>query len=172
MRYIKKIAIILASVFLLYIACIVLLEICSPMLSKWVSGSARIIGLPINATVYTDGHINNDITVYREKTYWDGKKANNYILKLAKFDKDGMLKFIHIDLDDKWIGRPVSTAESDYDIINGSLFQSDVSYHCIDFRNDMKGFNFDPHLEYSNSEIKFDVSPGWLPFNSVRIVLN
>ena len=168
----KRLLIILTAFFLLFVAAAVLLEKYKPILVKWATGSARIIGKPIHAIVFTDGHINNDIQVYRENTYWDGKNSDAYILKLKHFDKDGMLEFININLDEKWIGRPVSTDRADYDVINGSLFQSDVSYHCSDFRDDMKGFNFDPHLEFNDREIKFNVPPGWLKFDSVRIELN
>jgi len=163
---------IIGGSFLLYIICSIFLGFKYPILSKYLSGSARVIGKPINATVYTNGHINKRITVYREKTYWDGKKANDYILNLKEFDKYGMLKFIHIDLTEKWIGRPVSTNEADYKVINGNLFQSDISYHNVDFKDDMKGFNFDPHLSFTVNEIKFNVPPGTLKFDSVRIVLN
>jgi hypothetical protein len=168
----KKILITLAGLFLLYIVFYVLLEINYPVVSKWLDGSARILGKPINAAVYTNGHINNDIKVYRDKTNWDGKIANNYVLNLKYFDKYQMLKFIFIDLDEKWLGTPVSTNEADYKVINGYLFQSDVAYHCADFRDDMKGLNFDPHLKFTDKEIKFNIPPNLLKFDSVRIELN
>jgi len=168
----RKLLTILAGLFLLYIAVSVFLEIKYPIVFKWVYGSARIIGKPINANVYANGHINKYIKVYREKTYWDGKNANDYIINLKEFDKYGMLKFINIDLNNKWIGRPVSTNEDDYEVIDGFLFQSDVSYHCADFRDDMKGYNFDPHLAFTAKEIKFNIPPNVLKFDSVRIELN
>jgi hypothetical protein len=167
----KKLLIISAGLFLLYIVLSVMLEINYPIVSKWLYGNARILGKPINAIVYTDGHINNDIKVYREKTDWDGKNANGYVLNLKYFDKYQMLKFIYIDLDYKWVGRPVSSNEANYYLINGSLFQSDVAYHCVDFKDDMKGFNFDPHLRFTNKEIKFNIPPNLLKFDSVRIEL-
>ncbi len=168
----KRLLFILTGLLVIYVVASIALEVYNPILSKWATGSARIIGKPINAIVYTDGHINNDIKVYRENSYWDGKKSNAYILKLNHFDKEGMLEFINIFLDEKWIGRPVSTDRADYDVINSLLFQSDVSYHCADFRDDMKGFDFDPHLAFNHREIKFNVPPRWLKFDSVRIELN
>jgi len=83
-----------------------------------------------------------------------------------------MLKFININLDEKWVGRPALTDEEDYDVINGYLFQSDVSYLSSDFRDDIKGFNFDPHLEFTDTEIQFNMPPKLLKFDYVRIELN
>ena len=137
-----------------------------------MSGDARIIGRPANATVFTDGHLNSDLTLYIEKTFWDGKKANDYILSLKQFDEYGMLKYINIELTYKWIGIPASNNIADYDTIAGYLFQSDVSYHSSDFRNNMDGFDFDPHLQFTDREIKFNIPPGRLKYNSVLIVLN
>jgi len=143
-----------------------------PIISKWIFGSARIIGKPINANVYTDGHINNDIKVYHYQKYWDGENTNCYLLSLKEFDKIGMLKFINVDLKDKWIGRPVGTTKDDYDSINRNLFQSEVGSHFADFKDDMKGYDFDPKLTFNDTEIKFNIPPNQLKFNSIRIELN
>jgi len=79
----------------------------SPILLKWVFGTARIIGKPVKAIVYTNGQINNRIKVYRVDAYWSGEKTNDYLLGLTEFDTEGKLKFINIDLKEEWIGRPV-----------------------------------------------------------------
>jgi hypothetical protein len=171
LKVIRAIKILAVLFFLLIISAIAIYPT-HPIILKWLTGEAKIIGKPINATVYTDGHINRDIIVYREKTCWGGQKTNSYILKLKQFDKYGMLKFINIYLTDKWIGRPVGTSISDYDTIDGYLFQSETGSICSDFRDDMKGFNFDPHLQFTDIEIKFNVPLLYLKFNSVRIELN
>ena len=79
----KRLLFILTGLLVIYVVASIALEVYNPILSKWVSGSARIIGKPINAIVYTDGHINNDIKVYRENSYWDGKKSNAYIFQTS-----------------------------------------------------------------------------------------
>ncbi|HEY2583524.1 MAG TPA: hypothetical protein VGI43_17060 [Mucilaginibacter sp.] len=162
----------LAVLLLLFFISIIVIQSTHPIILKWLTGTARIIGEPIKATVSTDGCINKDIKVYREKTFWDGKKTNDYILTLKEFDKIGMLKFINIKLTYKWVGRPVSTNNADYDTINGSLFQSEVGYHSIDFRDDTKGFNFDPGLKFTEKDIKFNIPPKLLKFNSIWIEFN
>jgi hypothetical protein len=161
---------ILAALLLLFF--IFVIQSTHPIILKWLTGTARIIGDPVKATVFTDGRINKDIKVYQEKTFWDGKKTNNYILTLREFDKIGMLKFINIELAYKWVGRPVSTNNADYDTINQFLFQSETGYHSIDFRDDMKGFNFDPGLKFTEKDIKFNIPPKLLKFNSIWIEFN
>ncbi|GAC1311783.1 MAG: hypothetical protein NVSMB24_31990 [Mucilaginibacter sp.] len=137
-----------------------------PIMFKWLFGSARVIGKPIGAIVYTDGHINNNIKVYR-----NGEKDNDYLISLKEFDKPGMLKFINLDLAEKWIGRPVGTNKDCYDVINGILFQSDAGARFVDFKDDMKGYSFEPHLAFTSREIKFNIPPNQLKFDSIRIEL-
>lgn len=148
------------------IIAIVVIERTHPILFKWLTGNARYIGKSINATVYTDGNISNKIKVYRNNYLPD-----DYLLALSEPDGDGMLKYINLNLDKKWVGRPVSTNIRNYDVINESLYQSNVGAHFTDFRDDMKGFNFDPHLHHSGDTIKFNAPPGRLKFNTVLIVL-
>ena len=136
-----------------------------PIILKWVTGSAKHHGTAIPATVYTNGQVNDNIKVF----YTD--EANSYLLSLKDFDSLGMLKFININLNEKWIGRPVATSEKDYDIIVGHLFQSETGGHFSPFQDDLKGLNFDPQLSFSEREIKFNMPPGKLKFDSVRIEL-
>jgi hypothetical protein len=146
-----------------------------PIILKWLSGSARIVGKPINAVVFTNGNINNDIKVYRiDNAYWNNVKSNDYLLSLKEFDIEGKLKFINIDLNEKWkwVGRPSGTSINDYDIINGYLFQSEVGGRFSSFQDDMKGYNFNPELNSTDKEIKFKIPPKELKFDSIRIVIS
>lgn len=113
-----------------------------PIVLKWLTGTARIIGKPINAIVYTDGQPNNDIKIYKCEYKWDNKKtrdSNYFLLSLKEFDKDGMLSFIHVDTNEKWVGRPVGTAIDCYDFVGGNLFQDETGSNFVDFKDDMKG---------------------------------
>ena len=143
-----------------------------PILLKWADGTARIIGKPINATVYTNGQINNGIEVYRVDKYWNGEKTNDYLLRLTEFDAEGKLKFINIDLKEKWIGRPGCTTTDCYKLINGYLFQSETGGHFTPFEDDMKGYNFNPHLSFTDRQITFNIPPNQLRFDSIRVELD
>jgi hypothetical protein len=142
-----------------------LISINHPIILKWVTGSARHLGKSIPATVYTNGQVNDQIKVF----YTD--EANNYLISLKEYDSLGKLKFLNINLEEKWIGRPVGTSKNDYDLIAGHLFQSEAGGHFSNFKDDMKGFGFDPQLSFTAKEIKFNVPPGKLKFDSIRIEL-
>ena len=144
-----------------------------PIVAKWLTGNAVIIGKPIIATIYTDGQINRNISVYKIGKNNRSQQSDNYLLSLKEFDANGMLKYIYVNLNDTWIGRPVSTNKKDYDLINGVLFQSDLGNHFVDFKDDNKGYSFDPHLTFiNNKEIEFKVPPNQLKFSDVRILLS
>lgn len=117
-----------------------------PIILKWLTGTAKIIGKPLNVVVYANGRINSNIKAFADDTYLNGKKINNYLLYLPDYGRDGKLKFISINLQEKWIGSPVGTGKNDYDFISKVLFQSEVGAHFIDFKNDIKGDDFDPQL--------------------------
>jgi hypothetical protein len=168
----RKLLNIVVGLFLLFAVAVGLTSINHPIILKWLSGSARHIGKPIQATIYTDGQINNGIKVFYVDKYWgSSEKANNYLLNVTEYDSLGMLKFFNINLNEKWIGRPVGTSKRDYDFIAGHLFQSETGGHFSQFQDDMKGFNFDPQLSFSNRQIKFNMPPNTLEFDSVRIEL-
>lgn len=138
-----------------------------PIFLKYLANEASSLGHPISARVYTNGRLNNGIKVYKDSHY-----KNDYLLSLKEYDKIGMLQYINIDLNDKWIGRPVGSNKNCYDTINGKLYQDEVGAHFIDFKDDMKGFNFDPKLKFNNTSIKFNLPPHWLKFDSIRIELH
>lgn len=161
----RKLLKIVFGLLILFAVVIGVTSINHPIILKWVTGSARHLGKPMPATVYTNGQVNNHIKVF----YTDD--PNNYLLSLAEYDSLGKLKFININLNEKWIGRPVGTSENDYDFIAGHLFQSETGGHFISFQDSMKGFGFDPQLSFTGKQIKFNMPPNMLQFDSVRIVL-
>ena len=161
----RKILKIVFGLLILFAVAVGLTSINHPIILKWVTGSARHFGKPIPATVYTNGQVNDHIKVF----YTD--EANNYSVSLAESDSLGMLKFININLTEKWIGRPAATSKNDYDFILGHLFQSETGGQFTPFQDDMKGFNFDQQLSFTAKQIKFNVPPNRLKFDSVRIEL-
>ncbi len=169
---ISKLLKIFITLLVIFAVTVWLISRAHPIILKWVIGSARDIGKPVNATVYTNGKESPDIKVYKvDNAYWDGEKTNDYVLSLNEFDVEGMLKFINIDLKEKWVGRPICTNTDCYDFINGYLFQSETGGRFADFRDDMKGYNFNPQLNFTKKRIKFNVPPNQLKFDSIRIEL-
>ena len=162
---IRKLLKIVFGLLIVFAVAVGLTSINHPIILKWVTGSAKHHGKPIPATVYTDGQVNDHIKVF----YTD--EANSYLLSLAEYDSLGMLKFININLDEKWIGTPVGTSKNDYDFIAGHLFQSETGAQYSPFQDDMKGFNFDPQFSFTDRQIKFNMPPNKLKFDSIRIIL-
>ena len=74
-------------------------------------------------------------------------KKLKYILKLSNVDNFRELQYISVDLKEMWVGRPSCSSIDCYDNVLGFLFQSETGSKYIPFQNDLKGFNFDPHLE-------------------------
>jgi hypothetical protein len=142
-----------------------------PILLKWLTGDARVIGKPIKAIVYVNGEINSGISVYKVNRHWNGQKTISYLIGLKEDNKAAELIFINIDLVEKWIGRPACTNITCYDLVNGRLFQSETGGHFSPFQDDMKGYNFDPSLTYSKDQIEFKIPPNLLKFDPIRIVL-
>ena len=161
----RKLLIIAFGLLILFAAAVGLTSINHPIILKWVTGSARHHGKPIAATVFTNGQVNDHIKIF----YTD--KSNNYLLSLTEYDSLGILKFININLNEKWIGRPIATSKNDYDLIAGHLFQSETGGHFSPFQDDIKGFNFDPQLTFTEGQIIFNLPPNKLKLDIVRIIL-
>jgi hypothetical protein len=160
----RKVLNIFFGLLLLFAVAVGLTSLNHPIILKWLTGSARHHGKPMQATVYTNGQVNDNIKVF----YTD--EANNYLVSLADYDSSGMLKFININLNKKWIGRPTGTSKKDYDFIAGHLFQSETGRHFSPIQDDIKDFNFDQQLSVNGKQIKFNLLLN-MRFDSVRIEL-
>jgi len=164
---------IFSGLLLISLAIVGLTAINHPIILKWATGSARIIGKPITVAIYTNGQITNDVKAYKVRTYWGGKKANYYLLHFLYADTKKTKEIISINLQDNYIGRPTGANKEDYDIVFGQMFQSEVGAHFSTFQNDMKGYNFDPKLSSITSQIKFNIPPtaGQFKCDSIRVEL-
>jgi hypothetical protein len=160
----KIIKIVLGLLVLLAVA-IGLTSINHPVILKWVTASARHFGKPIHATIYTNGQVNNRVKVF----YTD--EPNNYLLSLAGYDSPAPFKFININLEEKWIGTSFGTSEKDYDFIAGHLFLTNTGQQFSSFRDETRKNNFDPQLSFTDRQLKFNMPPNQLGFDSVRILL-
>ena len=162
----RKLLKIVFGLLILFAVAVGVTSVNHPIILKWVIGSARHFGKPIEATVYTNGQVNDNAKVF----YSD--EANNYLFCLREYDSLGVLKFFKINLDEKWIGRQVGTSKNDYDFIAGHLFLSKTAEHFSPFQDHMKGFRFDPQFSLTDRQIKFNMPPNQLKFDSVRIKLH
>lgn len=149
-----------------------LISLSHPIILKWFTGSARVEGRQTNATVYTNGQVNTNINVFHADKYWNGEPADYYILFFPYAD-NSRLKFLCLNRKDKYAGGPISTNVRDYDIIAGRLFQSETGAHFIPMQDDIKGFNFNPNLVFSERQITLTIPPKAkeLKCDSLRVIL-
>jgi len=73
--------ILIVSIYLLFSFALIGLIVyeTKPILIKWCLGTARSIGSPIDATLYTNGRLNKNGYVYRINHYWNGAPANGFL---------------------------------------------------------------------------------------------
>lgn len=152
----RKLLKFVVGLFLLFAVTLGLTSIKHPIALKWISGSARIVGRPINATVYTDGQINKDIKVFHVAKSWDRQSADYYILYFPQAD-NSRLRVLCLNRKDNYAGGPSSTNIRDYDIIAGLLFQSEVGSKFSPLQNGIKGFDFDPQISFTDKQITLNI---------------
>src|SRR4051812_21634336 len=93
---------------LLVIIIVGLTSINHPIILKWLTGSARLVGRPESAIVFTDGHMNRAINIYHVDHYWNGKPADYFILHFP-YAKHSHVEFISLNKKDRYAGLPSST---------------------------------------------------------------
>jgi hypothetical protein len=155
----KKFIKILFALLTTLIVIIGIISINHPIILKWFIGSARLIGKQINATVYTNNQINNNIKIFHINKYWNKENADYYILYLLNANENDKLTYFILNKKDNYAGSPSSTNIRDCDFILGELFQSEVGAKFTNFQDDTKGFNFNPKLIFEGTQIKLNIPP-------------
>jgi hypothetical protein len=66
-----------------------------------------------------------------------------------------MKHIISLDIHDNRAGVPAMTDKNTFDLVFGVLFQSETGTQFTDFKDELKGYGFDPHLNISGKSIRF-----------------
>jgi hypothetical protein len=167
----RKLLKIVIGLLLLFAVVVGLTSISHPIILKWLSGTARHIGKPVAATVYADGQVNSDIQVFHVDKYWNGTQADYYLIHFSAADTKETREIISVNRKDNYVGRPSSTNKKEYDKILGRLFQGEVGGKFAPFTDDMKGYNFNPQLSFTDKTIKLKLpqSANEFKYDSIRI---
>jgi len=82
------------------------------------------------------------------------------------------LNFFSLNKKENYAGSPTSTTIRDYDFIAGHLFQSETGAKFTPFTDDMKGFDFDPRLIFTDKQITVNIpaTVKELKCDSIRVV--
>jgi hypothetical protein len=128
-----------------------------PIILKWMKGSARLVGLPMRAKVYSDDKIDHQIKVFHSDSYWDGRKAEYYILYIISPYTYKTKHIIRLDIRDKNAWVPAKTDKTAFDLVFGILFQGETGTQFSDFRDEVNGYGFDPDINVSGRNIRFNL---------------
>lgn len=144
-----------------------------PIFFKWLSGTARCIGKPIKVDVYLNDTLNENISVFKADSYWDGTATTCYLLHFATPSQVSRAKILSVLKGRLVIGLPTAVGQRDYDIIVSYLFQSETGSKFTDINDEIKGFGFDPGLRFAEKSIHFRIPAATndTGFDSIRIEL-
>ena len=140
-----------------------------PILTKWILGSARIIGEPITCKIKINGIKCDSAKVFHQTTDFSGKFERDYLILfiLNRTKSDGRNVLV-IDRENKLIRIPNSN-KIDYEIIANTLFQSESGAHVmIPINDNVKGYGFEPKLKFEDNTIEF-ILPNWSEYKISKI---
>src|SRR5712675_1930314 len=99
----SKIVLVLSILFLVFL---ILFVYRHPIILKWMTGSARLIGLPERATVYADGEIDKKIKVFHSDKYREGRRVDYYILYISSPYAYKTKHIVSLDIPGNYAGVP------------------------------------------------------------------
>lgn len=130
----------------------------NPIVGKFLTGTARIIGKNIDCEVYIDGKKKTDATVYKsDSNFVENEKRNYLILYLRNVKSyEGIPVFV-IDKENEIVMLP-NASKKDYDLVFGNLLQSDSGANVMIPINDkLKGLGVEPNLRITEKNIEFEI---------------
>jgi hypothetical protein len=166
----KKIIAILISISIIII---LLIYFQTPIIGKYIFGTARIIGTQVQYKVLVNNKKYDKCKVFEVKESFDSKRnCNLLVLYFENKYNSKSRNVILIDLTEKKVGRPNSN-KKDYDVIFGNLFQSESGSFYVAFDDITKGYGFNTDLITKNNNIKFKL-PNWSEdkITSVQLIKN
>jgi hypothetical protein len=153
----KRTSRIVLAITILFLVFLILFVNRHPIILKWMTGSARVIGWPVRASVYADGEIDKKIKVFHSDKFWDGRNADCYILYIISPYTYKTKHIVSLDIHDRYAGVPAFTDKKSFDLLFGILFQSETGTQISDFRDPVNGYGFDPHMDISGKTIRFNL---------------
>ena len=146
----------------------------NPILGKWLFGSARIIGKPIDAVVMVNGVEAPNAKVFLQTTDFSDQQDRDYLILYTpnKTKLEGRNIMI-VDRSNNLVRKPGASNRRDYEVLGGYLFQSESGAKTlIPIHDDIKGLGFNPGLEFNGEIIRFNL-PEWSEYeiSTVEIIV-
>ncbi|MBA4318795.1 MAG: hypothetical protein C0412_10380 [Flavobacterium sp.] len=161
----------IAILFSIFIIIILFIFFRTPIIGKYIFGTARIIDTRVHYKVLVNNRNYDKCKIFEIKESYDGKhNCNLLVLYFENNSNPETRNVILIDLSDKKVGQPNSN-KKDYDVIFGNLFQSESGSFYVPFDDIAKGYGFNTDLIIINKKIKFKL-PNWSEdkINSVQLI--
>ncbi len=137
----------------------VIIMFSTPIIIKYLTGTARIVGKPAQAEIFIDGKEKSDAKLFISKSNFKETEKRDYlILYLDDVKNYNGIPVLIIDKDHKVLMFP-NSGKKNYDIIFKNLFQSDSGANVMTpVNNKVKGLGFEPDLRFEDKVIKFKIS--------------
>ena len=164
----KKIAVIIFTIFLFSVVIFT-----NPILGKYITGTARLIGKPIDAEIYINEKKDTNAKVFHSNSDFYNKQKRDYlILYLRNVTTYNGIDVYVIDKKNKIAYFP-NSGENNYNVYFGNLLQSDSGANVMVSINDsLKGLGFDPKLVIQKNIIEFEIVDSQKRILKIRIKVN
>lgn len=130
----------------------------TPIIGKYITGTARIIGKETRTEIFMNGKKKSDAKLFISKSNFQETKKRDYlILYLDEVKGYSGIPVLIIDREHKVLMFS-NSSKKDYDLIFKNLFQSDSGANVmIPVNNELKGLGFEPDLKIEKDVIKFKI---------------
>ena len=165
---VKKIALIIFPIFLFSVVIFT-----NPIIGKYLSGTARLIGKQFDAEIYIGEKKNENAKVFYSNSDFYNKQKRDYLILYLRSVKayNGIAVFV-IDKKNEIVYIP-NSSKSNYNIYFENLLQSDSGANVLVPINDsLKGLGFDPKLVIQKNKIEFEILDSEKRILKIRIKVN
>ena len=130
----------------------------NPILGKFLTGSARLIGKETKSEIYINGKRELDAKLFILKSNFDETEKRDYLILYLRDLKDyNEIPVFIIDKVNQIVNIP-NASEKDYNLVFENLLQSDSGANVmVPINNNFKGFGFEPNLIFEEQKISFKI---------------
>jgi hypothetical protein len=151
----------LKKIFIFIIITILLISVIivfrNPIIAKFLSGTARIIGKEIRSEIYINGKRELNAKLFIAKSNFEETEKRDYLILYLRNLKDyNGTPVLIIDRENQIVKIP-NANEKDYNLVFENLLQSDSGANVMIPINDkIKGLGFEPNLKFEDKKITFN----------------
>jgi len=136
----------------------IIIVLMNPIVGKFLTGTARIIGKNIKCEIYINGNEKLNAKLFISKSnFAENEKRDYLILYLRDINDYKGIPVLIIDKENRSLMFP-NASKKDYNLVFGNLLQSDSGANVmIPINNKLKGFGYEPNLKITEKNIEFEI---------------